>query len=72
MAVICQGEATGTIIGGNIDSLAVLQGTDYLPSFRDSILFLEDNYPMTAEIFDRHLHSFILQKKIFKASKELS
>lgn len=63
MRVIHPGKATGTIVGGNIDSLCVLQGTDYLPSFHNSILFLEDNYPMTAEIFDRHLHSFMLQKE---------
>lgn len=60
--VIQPGTAEGTIIGGNMDSLAVLQGTDYMPSLHNSILFLEDNYPVTAEIFDRHLHSLTLQK----------
>ena len=25
------------------------------------MLFLEDNYPMTADILDRHIHSLILQ-----------
>ena len=59
---IQDGVASGTIIGGNIGSLAILQGTDYMPSLHNSILFLEDNYPMTAEVFDRHLHSLILQK----------
>ena len=55
------GEACGTIVGGNIDSLNVLQGTEYMPSLKETILFLEDNYPMTADILDRHLHSLILQ-----------
>ncbi|HEY4831918.1 MAG TPA: S66 peptidase family protein [Waddliaceae bacterium] len=56
------GKAKGTIIGGNMGSLTILQGTDYMPSLHNSILFLEDNYPMTAEVFDRHLHALILQK----------
>lgn len=33
-----------------------------MPSLEGRILFLEDNYPITAEIFDRHLHSLILQR----------
>lgn len=55
------GEASGTIVGGNIDSFNVLQGTEYMPSLKETILFLEDNYPMTADILDRHIHSLILQ-----------
>lgn len=62
LTVIQPGVAEGFIIGGNLDSLTILQGTDYMPSLKNKILFLEDNYPMTAEIFDRHLHSLILQK----------
>ncbi len=60
-AAIHFGESSGTIIGGNIDSFNVLQGTEYMPSLKNAILFLEDNYPMTAEILDRHIHSLILQ-----------
>lgn len=60
-ALLHEGEAFGTIVGGNIDSFGVLLGTEYLPSLKDTILFLEDNYPMTAEILDRHLHSLMLQ-----------
>jgi muramoyltetrapeptide carboxypeptidase LdcA involved in peptidoglycan recycling len=60
-AAIHFGEARGTILGGNIDSFNVLQGTAYMPSLRDTVLFLEDNYPMTADILDRHIHSLILQ-----------
>jgi muramoyltetrapeptide carboxypeptidase len=55
------GEACGTIVGGNIDSFNVLQGIDYMPSLKETILFLEDNYPMTSDILDRHIHSLILQ-----------
>jgi muramoyltetrapeptide carboxypeptidase LdcA involved in peptidoglycan recycling len=60
--VLNSGEASGTILGGNIDSFNVLQGTEYMPSLANSILFLEDNYPMTADILDRHIHSLLLQK----------
>lgn len=60
-AAIHFGEASGIIVGGNIDSFNVLQGTEYMPSLRDAVLFLEDNYPMTADILDRHIHSLILQ-----------
>lgn len=66
LTVIQPGFAKGSIIGGNIDSLTVLQGTEYMPSLQNRILFLEDNYPITIEIFDRHLHSLILQKDFHK------
>jgi muramoyltetrapeptide carboxypeptidase len=56
------GQASGIIIGGNIASFSALQGTEYCPSFRDAVLFLEGNYPMTADLFDRYLHSLVLQK----------
>ncbi|MBS0621563.1 MAG: LD-carboxypeptidase [Verrucomicrobia bacterium] len=59
--VLQTGEAAGTIVGGNIDSFTVLQGTEYMPSLKNKILFLEDNDPMTADILDRHIHSLILQ-----------
>lgn len=61
-ATIHSGRAVGTIVGGNIGSFNILQGTEYMPSLRDTILFLEDNYPMTADILDRHIHSLVLQK----------
>ncbi len=56
------GEVSGTIVGGYIDSFNILQGTDYIPSIRNAVLFLEDNYPTTADILDWHIHSLILQK----------
>lgn len=39
--VIQDGEAEGTIIGGNYFSLNMLQGSIYFPSLRGAILFLE-------------------------------
>lgn len=60
--MIHPGKISGTIIGGNIGSFNILQGTEYMPSLKNSILFIEDNYPMTADVLDRHIHSLILQQ----------
>ncbi|OOG43467.1 hypothetical protein B0E51_01260 [Rhodanobacter sp. C05] len=35
------GTATGQLVGGNVETLNMLIGTPYLPSFRQSLLFLE-------------------------------
>jgi len=59
---IHSGMASGTIVGGNLGSFNLLQGTEYMPSLKGTLLFLEDNSPTTAEIFDRHLHSLIHQR----------
>ncbi len=56
---INQGEAEGTIIGGNINTLNLLQGTEYFPDLTDSILFLEDDYETVPHTFDRDLQSLI-------------
>ncbi len=53
------GEAEGTIIGGNLCTLNLLQGTKYMPSLKDSILFLEDDFESSAGTFDRNLQSLI-------------
>ncbi|MCF7824868.1 MAG: LD-carboxypeptidase [Candidatus Marinimicrobia bacterium] len=36
------GTATGRLLGGNLSVLAAMIGSDYLPDFKDNILFLED------------------------------
>lgn len=40
--VITPGQANGTLMGGNLALLAALAGTDFAPSFINSIVFLED------------------------------
>ncbi len=40
--VIHPGKTEGKLIGGNLSVLVAMIGSDYLPSFKDSILFLED------------------------------
>ncbi len=59
--VIHEGEAEGTIIGANLCSLNLLQGTEYMPSLTDTILFIEDDYESAPHTFDRDLQSLIHQ-----------
>jgi muramoyltetrapeptide carboxypeptidase LdcA involved in peptidoglycan recycling len=60
--VINEGQAEGTLLGGNLCTFNLLQGTQYMPSLDNSILFIEDdvigNHMDFAE-FDRNLQSLI-------------
>lgn len=38
--IINEGQAEGTIIGGNLGTFNLLQGTQFMPSLVNSILFL--------------------------------
>jgi len=40
--VLNKGNAKGTLIGGNLALITAIMGTEYLPSFEDTILMLED------------------------------
>jgi len=57
--VINKGKASGTILGANLCTFNLLQGTEYMPSLKDSILFLEDDETSNPELFDRDLQSLI-------------
>ena len=59
--VINEGEASGDIIGGNLCTLNLLQGTEYMPKLEDTILFIEDDSLSSIEEFDRNLQSLIHQ-----------
>ncbi|CDQ21159.1 S66 family peptidase [Halobacillus karajensis] len=59
--VINEGIAEGTSIGGNLCTLNLLQGTEFMPSLEDTILFLEDDLLSDAPTFDRNLQSLIHQ-----------
>jgi muramoyltetrapeptide carboxypeptidase len=56
---ISEGEAEGTILGANLCTFNLLQGTEYMPSLKDSVLFLEDDCTSKAYDFDRNLQSLI-------------
>lgn len=57
--VINEGKAEGTILGANLCTFNLLQGTEYMPDLNNSILFLEDDYLTNPETFDRDLQSLI-------------
>ncbi|MDP2637697.1 MAG: LD-carboxypeptidase, partial [Candidatus Levybacteria bacterium] len=57
--VIQEGSAEGTIIGGNLCTFNLLQGTEYFPKAEDAILFIEDDYTSEPHTFDRDLQSLI-------------
>lgn len=41
--VISSGDASGILLGGNISSLALLQGTEYMPNIENSVLLAEED-----------------------------
>lgn len=56
---INEGKTEGTILGANICTFNLLQGTEYFPDFSDTILFLEDDAESKLVNFDRDLQSLI-------------
>lgn len=60
-ACINSGEAEGVIIGGNLNTLGLIHGTQYMPSLKDSILFIEDDCETRYDVFDRDLQSLLQQ-----------
>lgn len=59
--VIQEGNAEGTVIGGNLCTFNLLQGTEYFPKIENTILFIEDDYTSEPHTFDRDLQSLIHQ-----------
>lgn len=62
MQIISEGKAEGKIIGGNLCTLNLLQGTEYMPNIDNCILFLEDDGLVGKEFireFDRDLQSLL-------------
>lgn len=60
--VIQEGNCEGKIIGGNLCTLNLLQGTEFMPTLKDKILFIEDDNIMGDYFkfeFDRNLQSLI-------------
>ena len=62
MYVINEGQAEGDIVGGNLCTLNLLQGTEYMPDINNKILFIEDDEmagPIFLMEFDRNLQSLM-------------
>jgi muramoyltetrapeptide carboxypeptidase LdcA involved in peptidoglycan recycling len=62
--VLNEGEAQGTIVGSNLCTFNLLQGTEFMPNLNDTILFVEDD-DMAGDSacveFDRNLQSLLHQ-----------
>ncbi len=59
---IQEGNCEGTVIGGNLCTLNLLQGTPYMPDICNKVLFLEDDNIMGEYFsyeFDRNLESLL-------------
>ena len=66
MFCINEGEAEGTIVGGNLSTFILLLGTEYFPKFdKDTILFIENDGLVSGSVypveFDRMLQAIIHQ-----------
>ncbi|GAB2572410.1 S66 family peptidase [Gracilibacillus alcaliphilus] len=57
--VYSAGETTGSLYGGNLCTLNLLQGTPYFPNITESILFIEDDELTNPETFARDLASLL-------------
>jgi muramoyltetrapeptide carboxypeptidase len=53
------GQATGRIVGGNLCTLNLLQGTEYMPSLNGALLMVEDDFRSNATEFARNLTSLL-------------
>ena len=57
--MINEGEAEGIILGANLSTFRLLQGTEYFPDLGNSVLFIEDDCESLPHHFDRDLQSLI-------------
>lgn len=57
--IINEGESEGIVLGGNICTFNLLQGTEYFPDITNSILFFEDDSEVSLGVFERDLQSLI-------------
>ncbi len=61
--VITDGHATGSLVGGNLCTLNLLQGTADMPSLAGTVVFVEDDSLSFPANFDRQLTSLTQQTK---------
>lgn len=53
------GHAEGRLVGGNLCTLNLLQGTPYMPSLADAVLIVEDDFESQPATFARDLTSLL-------------
>lgn len=63
--ILRSGQSEGIIVGGNIGTLPLLFGTQYMPDLTDKILFLEDD-GMSIDLFKRNFVSLLQQPNFDK------
>ena len=66
MKAVYDGTASGRIVGGNLCTLNLLQGTEYMPDLDNTILFIEDDDLAGDDYlkeFDRDLQSLLHSSK---------
>jgi muramoyltetrapeptide carboxypeptidase len=59
--ILNEGYAEGTILGSNLVTFHSLQGTEYSPKFKDSVLFLEEDCEEHIYSFARNLNSITMR-----------
>lgn len=59
--VMSEGVAEGHLVGGNLCTLNLLQGTEYMPDLAGAVVFIEDDFESMAHTFDRDLTSLSQQ-----------
>ncbi|MFA4845441.1 MAG: S66 peptidase family protein [Patescibacteria group bacterium] len=59
--VMNPGESQGTAIGGNLITMNMLQGSEFMPDLSGCILFIEDNDKESNRAFANHLQAIINQ-----------
>jgi muramoyltetrapeptide carboxypeptidase LdcA involved in peptidoglycan recycling len=69
MAIINNGSAEGTIIGGNLCTLNLLQGTEYMPELDNTILFIEDDDLVGDEYIREFDRDFVSLLQCYKNKK---
>ena len=57
--VLQKGHAEGVCIGGNLCTLNLLQGTEFMPPLEGAVLLIEDDHLSNPFIFDRDLQSLL-------------
>ncbi|OCA91708.1 S66 peptidase family protein [Pseudobacillus wudalianchiensis] len=57
--IITEGRAEGRLVGGNLSTLNLLQGTEYMPSLKGAVLFIEDDNETHLMKFDRDIQSVL-------------
>lgn len=66
LCIINKGRMKGTLIGGNLLSIQLLQGTKYFPDLKNSLLLIEDIELCNYGIFRNALRSLSLQNNFDK------